>query len=55
MVADGLHAQLATFLNHDIGIRSPTLSGAGDLEGVSACLGAAAAAKVPPESDAVAT
>jgi len=55
MVADGLHAKLATCLNHDIGIRSPTLSGVGDLEGVSACLGAAAAAKVPRESDAVAT
>jgi len=52
MVADGLHAQLATFLNHDIGIRSPTLSGAGDREGVSACLGAAAAAEVRRESDA---
>jgi len=55
MVADGLHAKLATCLNHDIGIRSTTLSGAGDLEGVSACLGAAAAAKVPAESDAIAT
>jgi len=52
MVADGLHAQLATFLNHDIGIRSPTLSSADDLEGVSACLGAAAAAEVPRESAA---
>jgi len=47
MVADGLHAQLATFLNHDIGIRSPTLFSADDLECVSACLGAAAAAEVP--------
>jgi len=52
MVADGLHAQHATFPNHDIGIRSPTLCSAGDLEGVSACLGAAAAAEVPRESAA---
>jgi len=52
MVADGLHAQLATFVNHDIGIRSPTRPGAGDREGVSACLGAAAAAEVRRESDA---
>jgi hypothetical protein len=52
MVADGLHAQHATFPNHDIGIRSPTLCSTGDLEGVSACLGAAAAAEVPRESGA---
>merc|ERR1719326_338334 len=52
MVADGLHAQHATFPNHDIGIRSPTLCSADDLEGVSACLGAAAAAEVPRESAA---